>query len=50
MNMKNNLRKKIGYIVIILTLLFSTVAALTPLATSYAYTHAVLAEYASNTG
>ncbi len=35
---------------IILILLFSAVAALTPLATSYAYTHTVLGENASTTG
>jgi len=39
----------LGSATIILTLLFSAVAVLTPLATSYAYTHTVLGESATAT-
>ncbi len=55
MNIKNNLRKKIQYIVIILTLLFSTAAGLTPSTISGEetdskdFTHAVFGELASTT-
>lgn len=39
----------LGAVTIILTLLFSAVAALTPLATSYAFTHTVFGESATAT-